>query len=720
MNNIKPSWRVFFFSLVSNLTAALFFILLRIIFSDDFVSTLAISFLIVLPIISIVISLQARPLDKALEKYRIHGELDPESETIVKKAHHKLLTRNLNVFIIVVPVVYIILGIIQEGNLSFLSELFTLFYFFHVLSVFIVSIIIQSFIFDIIVNKVREEIHLTSIGDNDKKISIRRKILSLIVGLVFFTSFTIGNLYDDVYKKIWLYRNDIKLASEPEDRMKAIEDNTRHYINITDNTAKELKTFLEELKNDKNNSKLTTEKTEEYYNRYLDSIRTTALFDDISEMTNLYFNLSLVIIIFSIVLALILVLTFTGSLFYSINSIKRRLDNMTGDHRNLSERLVITSIDEIGQLTAKLNKVWDMQESEILDIKHISNDITESSDYLDNSVKNLSNIVSDMNGINENTQNATKQQIENINLVKDNITEIVKSITEVNQNITEQSVFIDQTSNTIRDMMGDVNDVTQRIDKTGLLSAELVEIAKSGSKFISENNRAISEIKDSAEIVSETIDIINVITKKTNLLAMNASIEAAHAGQYGKGFSVVAEEIRKLAETSSENTSHILEQVNNMNEKIENGVLLSDKVDEAFKKIHKDIKQTNSLMQEVMRIIHMQQRSINEIMGSLGNMVRSSENIKQQSNKQKEKSKKMKSSSELLIKASDDIKNTFGSQSEITNTVVEHIIKLKNIAKSNKKSTDSLQKLISSYDFNTKNSKSNITLHSINNHDIKS
>ncbi|MCG8571966.1 MAG: methyl-accepting chemotaxis protein [Spirochaetes bacterium] len=127
--------------------------------------------------------------------------------------------------------------------------------------------------------------------------------------------------------------------------------------------------------------------------------------------------------------------------------------------------------------------------------------------------------------------------------------------------------------------------------------------------------------------ILETMNFINDIADETNLLALNAAIQAAHAGEEGKGFGVVASEIRTLAESSAEATKTIFSIVDNTLASIERGVEASDKAKKALNKIIFSIQSTEDLMGEISQSISSQSESANELKNSVGNIQDLTKNI---------------------------------------------------------------------------------------------
>jgi methyl-accepting chemotaxis protein len=131
------------------------------------------------------------------------------------------------------------------------------------------------------------------------------------------------------------------------------------------------------------------------------------------------------------------------------------------------------------------------------------------------------------------------------------------------------------------------------------LSGRLLEASNAGAASVKESVRSIQELKAASRDIAEALSALSDIAERTNLLAMNASIEAAHAGAAGKGFAVVAQEIRKLAESSQASSRRVIEIISGMNGKIDQNADYNGKVEESFTRIQRGVEENYRLASSV-------------------------------------------------------------------------------------------------------------------------
>jgi methyl-accepting chemotaxis protein len=170
----------------------------------------------------------------------------------------------------------------------------------------------------------------------------------------------------------------------------------------------------------------------------------------------------------------------------------------------------------------------------------------------------------------------------------------------VNQIIKNQSSFIEESSSSIIEMSNSINSISD-ISKSKLkVINQLSGTIKESREEVNKSIDSINKISESSSSVLEVINVIVNISNKTNLLAMNAAIEAAHAGTSGAGFAVVAEEIRKLADEASVNTKLITQTLNSNIKDVNTAVEIIKNTGEYFNKIDKEVIEVANAMDEII------------------------------------------------------------------------------------------------------------------------
>jgi methyl-accepting chemotaxis protein len=209
--------------------------------------------------------------------------------------------------------------------------------------------------------------------------------------------------------------------------------------------------------------------------------------------------------------------------------------------------------------------------------------------------------------------------------------EIKNFIQQVNRRIEDQAASVTQSSAAVEEIIASMNNMTRIAEaKKGLIN-NLTSLARIGESNMSEMTGAFSSIDRSAGTILEMMEIINTVSKETDLLAMNAAIEAAHAGEYGRGFAVVAEEIRKLSETTANNAANISSTLTGIIDNIKQTTKVTENTGSSIGQIIEGITEVAQSMNEMILGMSEISSGNNEVMKSLSELVNITEDVKQYS-----------------------------------------------------------------------------------------
>lgn len=298
--------------------------------------------------------------------------------------------------------------------------------------------------------------------------------------------------------------------------------------------------------------------------------------------------------------------------------------------RNCENCIVFKKIagDELSQMSFWFNHFIAYLNKTIVNIKEAlyqSKEISEKIAVTSNQILLSSGEISENNKKNSKRISELNNKLNHSTRSICNITDAINKIT---QSIENESSAINQSSSAIEEMSASLENIFNIAKEKRVLSDALSKSAKSGMETITNSVISIGNVSNHTNNILEIINIINEIAEKTDLLAMNAAIEAAHAGEHGRGFSIVADEIRKLSELSLNNSNEINLSLRKIIYEIKNADDMNKSSESFFIQVVTGIESIITSMEEMINGVEELKIGSNEIVNAITSILDLSENIK--------------------------------------------------------------------------------------------
>ncbi len=258
-------------------------------------------------------------------------------------------------------------------------------------------------------------------------------------------------------------------------------------------------------------------------------------------------------------------------------------------------------------------------------IQDVSEKLVHNTQEINTSVTTTENAINGVNGTISKQSNA-------INSVNDAVTQVAQKVSVLNSEIDTQNQLIISSSSNIEDMMRNFMDITKNTENMSAKVGKIVESSEANTMALKKSVAQIQEVQAESGALLEMNKVISSVASQTNLLAMNAAIEAAHAGESGRGFAVVADEIRKLAETTSKQAKDSSVSLKAIQSKIDEISASSLNVENSFEKTISEIQNFDTTMKELSKTVSEQGDKAGLIMDSLSDIKKSSGNVKDSAN----------------------------------------------------------------------------------------
>ncbi|MDC7219620.1 MAG: methyl-accepting chemotaxis protein [Spirochaetales bacterium] len=365
----------------------------------------------------------------------------------------------------------------------------------------------------------------------------------------------------------------------------------------------------------------------------------------------------------------------------------------------LRERSDVRGNDEIASMSHYFNSLLDS-------FVQFFQKLGQSMDELENVGTDLSSNMEEtaaaVHEIRTNVENSLSQidlQEQSVSSTVTAVEEMTQNIQSLDSNIAQQGERIHQGSTAVEQMIAQIKAVSASTDEAERIMEGLNSSSNRGRENLNSVSDMVKEIADKSHELEQANGLIAGIAAQTNLLAMNAAIEAAHAGDAGRGFAVVADEIRKLAEQSTLQSGQVKNTINDINGSIQDVVSGSETSNRSFEEILENMNRMSRITGEIKSSMEEQVAGSTQVLQALEELQLSGQEVTAGSNEMNEGNKVILESIQRLSQISSEVSQAIREIDNGMNEINQAVTAVTELALLNRNSIDSVRKEAERYTY---------------------
>ena len=353
--------------------------------------------------------------------------------------------------------------------------------------------------------------------------------------------------------------------------------------------------------------------------------------NEVHQSGRAYATIIITLILIAFAASVILAMLVTTSIVKPLFSVMHTLKDISEGEGDLTRRVSYNSKDVIGELSHYFNQTMEIVKNLIVSIKSEASKLSQIGTDL---ASNMNETAAAVNEITANIQSIKGRVINQSASVSEThatMEQVSGNIKKLNVHVENQSTHVSQASAAIEQMVANISSVTDTLVNNAVNVKTLKEASEVGRNGIQEVAADIKEIAHESEGLLQINSVMQNIASQTNLLSMNAAIEAAHAGEAGKGFAVVAGEIRKLAENSSVQSKTIGSVLKKIKESIDKITKSTENVLNKFEAIDSSVRVVAEQEENIRNAMEEQSQGSKQVLEAVGSLNDITRHVKSES-----------------------------------------------------------------------------------------